>query len=241
MTEDKIDIVKDRISFVKALTKTKSNFQGNELTRRNERTQEPTHPYKHFSALRFYLLLTCFDILGHSDEFIDFASWLDSKDEKHLKEKNEIFQNCKNENALLYVSSVNKQYNQIYGASKSFNRFINDILSSENQNKLYESIRITKQSKKTPPNLKDADYVPNINKKRNFLYLIRNSFTHKGILISSFGGGIFPEVDDFNEDCNSYFHQIYSEDKKDFIYIYCVSNWPKVLIEIIEDTIKTSR
>jgi hypothetical protein len=242
MTPERIEIVKDRLDFIKILSKSKEFYRGDDLLKRHIHTDTHTHPYRHFSALRYYLCLTCFDILGQTEGFIDFYSWLNSKN--HIEQREKIFKQCENPDFHLYITSIYKEYNAIYGVSNSFSRFINQVLSDENRKKLFDSVEIKKQTKIEPQQI---EYEPTIKKKIDFMYLVRNSFTHKGKPISSVMGGFhffnFNEDEPSNYDANgtaTWAHvQVYTEHRKDFVYVHSVIRWPGILIEIIEDTIKT--
>jgi hypothetical protein len=243
MTPKRIEIVKDRLDFITLLSKSKEIFRGDNLLKRHKHTDTHSHPYGHFSALRYYLCLTCFDILGQTEEYTDFYSWLNSS--SHSKEREVIFKKCENLDFQVYISSVYREYNAIYGVSNSFYRFIHQILSSENQKKLFDSVDIKKQTKVEP---KQVEYEPTIKKKVDFMYLVRNSFTHKGKPISSIMGGFhfvgFNEDEPSSYDANGtamWSHaQVYTEHRQDFVYVYSVIKWPSILIEIIEDTIKNA-
>src|SRR5690606_8549472 len=97
---DKIGLIKERLEFIKQLTDVKEHFRGRDKVIRGNGPRDSDHPYRHFSALRIYLALTCFDILGQSDDWKDYGNWLSSKkkadernniiDKHHKKELNDI-------------------------------------------------------------------------------------------------------------------------------------------------------
>lgn len=240
MTQDKIDLIRDRLAFIDILTKTKQNYRGQHLATRHISTGENSHPYKHFSALRYYLLLTCFDILGQTENHIDFYNWINSS--KHKKERDSVMEKHKKSDVLSNINEIYKEYSSIYGVSKSFTRFIKIKINDKNRERLFDSIRITKNvrsQKGSELERRQVEYEPSIKKKIDFLYLIRNSFTHNGKSLASLGAGYW-EGDVFDEDVNIAYHQIFYEVKGDFDYVYSVYNWPKLLVEIIEDALRTT-
>lgn len=235
MTKEKIDSVKIRIELVNNLTKLRDNFRGTHLL-------EPvgengwTHPYKHFSALHYYLLLTCFDILGSNNQFIPFSTWLNSED--CSAERTDILNKATGPELLDKIKSVDSSYNQIYGTTQGFKRFINVIISNANKTKLLESIQIRKIS--TTEN-KVFEYTPTETQKIKFLFQIRNSFTHAGESFASPSGGLFDDPNDgaIIDGVRKWgFYEIYRFHKESYYLEYSVRKWPSTLIEIIEDTIK---
>lgn len=235
MNQIKIDTVKNRIAFVNDLTILRDNFKGMHLIEHNEGNGW-THPYRHFSALQFYLLLTCFDILGSNDEFIPFSAWL--VDTKRSKERNQIFNNATENQLVDKIKTVHSAYNKIYGPTQGFKRFINTVLSSKNKEKLLESLRVRKISK--PANVV-LDYTASETQKIDFLFEIRNSFTHAGQSYASSSGGLFKDADEghiIDGKIMWGYEAIYWVYKETHYYEYSVRKWPSTLIEIIEDTIK---
>ena len=162
MMKDKIENVKNRIEFVQKLTEIREHFMGKDKV--IYAAEEWTHPYVHFHALRNYLVLTCFDILGTNEEFILFQNWLNSNEKENERKKifNMLPNNiCNSENIL----KVLNEYNKIYGISQGFKRFINVIISKEDKKKLFDSIAIYK----TDNNNKYLDNKPSESKKISFL------------------------------------------------------------------------
>jgi hypothetical protein len=237
VNQNKIASIKARIELVNNLTKLRDNFKGPHLI-------EPfgehgwTHPYRHFSALRYYLLLTCFDILGSNNEFIPFSSWLNSDDKKI--EREDILQTATDKELLGNINKVHSAYNKLYGTTQGFKRFINIILSPENKEKLLKSINVRKIVK-TP--IKVLEYTATESQKIDFLFNIRNSFTHAGESYAGPGGGLFkdPDEGEIIEGKRMWGHDIiYYDHRDEHYYEYSVRKWPSTLIEIIEDTITAS-
>ena len=241
LNPERIQIVKERIALVNKLTSVRESFRGNQLIEGGGKDNSWTHPYKHYAALRNYLLLTCFDILGQTEDYIDFFSWLQSK--KLKEERENIIKKCEGTDIVLNMINVHKEYNSIYGISKSFHRFIYQILSDENRNKLFDSIDIKRRS---VSDSKPIEINVSEKMKSDFLFLIRNSFTHKGKALASPTGGVYYPFDGeekpffdpvLKKEMWGYFWN-YSEVKEKYRTDYFARKWPSLLVEIIEDTIK---
>ncbi|MDQ2179104.1 hypothetical protein [Marinifilum sp. D714] len=233
----KIENVRARLEFVNKLTTVKEAFRGTELVRKSE-NGDFIHPYIHFDGLRFYLILTCFDILGSTTEYLPFSNWLTSSSTKN--EREEIFGQINN--SELTPESVNNlylHYNKIYGVTKGFKRFITEILSDENRKLLLDNIMIRKFDSVSKIQL---EYAPSDSKKINFLYQIRNSFTHTGEPYATPASGIFDIIEDgiIMDGVRKWgYYCIHIEKNNKFYYEYYVRKWPLVLIEILNNTIET--
>jgi hypothetical protein len=234
MIEESRKQVEERIEFIKTLYSLRDEFKGPDkiqITGNNSWT----HPYKHFDGLLYYLLLTCFDILGQNGTFIDFSSWLESKEK--LEEREKIFKQYPATQDNRYLSAIYKEYNNIYGVKRAFFNFIEKIMSPENRLKLHDSIKIVKYDKFE---IKIEDFRPTAKQKNEFLFQIRNSFTHKGVSTGSEMPGIFPDygvIGNKNTSKDRGYYAIRREKKADYILIYGVKNWPQLLWGIVESTL----
>lgn len=241
---EQIELVESRILLIKQLIDAKEHFRGHDKIKKISDGYW-THSYKDYDALRIYLSLTCFDILGQPNDWVDFNSWLRSKKQKNQREI--IINRSLNDNYSELILSVNIEYNKIYGVKSSFYKFISEILSQKNRQKLFDSIKTSKQL--TPRIVKPTGTtlatgreieLPN-DRKENFLFNIRNSFTHKGISIANPAGGIFdnekPILWSPDRKPEWGFSGIHKETIDGDIITFSVRRWPFVLIEIIEDTI----
>jgi hypothetical protein len=82
-SDDTLRLVEERLEFVEIISRLNEQFLDPSLIRKvGEKGW--THPWKYFDALRNYLLLTCFDLLGQPSEFKDFQSWLQSFNPTYL-------------------------------------------------------------------------------------------------------------------------------------------------------------
>ena len=238
-------IVEERLRFLAQIEEVKENFRGPQFIAFND-AGEFTHTFKHFAALRNYLCLTCFDILGQPDKWLHFEAWLIST--KTKDERAKIFEESKENELDKKILEVYKGYNAIYGVKNSFNRFIDEVISAENKSKLLETISAAKQKNlahaypdgkhtsgmEEPFELDEAE-------KKKLLFNARNSFTHKGTSFGNDGAGIFSSFENPPEVDGELFWPaliVIKERKGDDLISYKVKRWPFVLIEIIEDTLK---
>jgi len=130
-----------------------------------------TSAWDQHDSLINYLLLTCFDVLGQGEDFVSFQKWLDSK--KLGPERQQALSSIDANLRPIEVSrALLAWYNKHYSVTKGFFRFI-DSLPKAARDELLESVHIgsTKQIKS-----EKADKM-----RRDFLYQMRNSFTHGAI------------------------------------------------------------
>lgn len=243
---DRIELIKDRLRLISLLTESKEHFSGVE-TMRVINSSQISLPYKDYTALRFYLALTCFDILGQPTDWMDFQSWLISS--KVKEERETIIDKNSTKKGTEFIKSVYSEYTQIYGVKNSFYRFMREVISDENRKKLFESVSTNIQ---LTPAIKTSEGVlsPTGRKiildnthKEKFLFEIRNSFTHKGIStgIDMAGLNDFDKPNLIPPDWRPiwmYIPILKKEINGDIIW-FNVRRWPFVLTEIIEDTINT--
>lgn len=242
---DKKTIVAERLFLIRQLDGIEPHFQGDgfELRHRGESWE---HPYQHYHALRIYLLLTCFDILGQPEAWLDFQSWLKSKKTVHIEERANILSRCQSADLIDTISYVSAQYNAIYGVKNSFYKFMREIISPPDRERLLKSIRVSTLA----PTLfgdgvvRDAlsDYDANDFFKEKFLYNARNSFTHKGIPYGTGAKGVFK---DFGEpaawpgevELRYFIVPIASEKRDGKVYQFGVVGWPGLLFDIVSNAL----
>lgn len=234
---DKLLIVKERLNFILEISKIKEHFRGiDKAIKYGPTVYDWSHPYENFSALRFYLILTCFDILGQTDEWSDYDTWLVSNAKKNEREN--IFNKHREKDLNKLLISINKDYKEIYGVKKSFVNFIRKIISDKNRGLLYASIsgiKLLTESSGGRIDLTDKQ-------KEDFLFKIRNSFTHKGISIGDKAGGIFDlekPLPHNDKNIPKWFYQEIHRCKLNGDHVaISVRKWPLLLIEIVEGTVK---
>jgi hypothetical protein len=235
---DSLNLVKSRIKLVHDLTNLKVNFVGGDkIIEVGERGW--THPYKDYQALRFYLLLTCFDVLGQPAEWKDFNSWLAKKDNP---ERDEVLAKAVGLTVLEGTKILYNHYNAIYGVKNSFYRFIKEIISEQRREELLRSITIRKYCNEP---YRELEYNATDDDKVKFLFTIRNSFTHKALSLASPGGGImmYEDIEEdgiWDEEQQKQLYgeiEIFRETKAEFSLLYAVRRWPALLHEILDEEV----
>lgn len=231
-------LVKRRLALVTKLKSLKEFFKDEKEMFFIEEN-EWGHPYQDYQALRYYLLLTCFDILGQPADWKDYGSWLNAKNNA---ERDLILEQHKDVNPLEFSKLLYARYIEIYGTKNSFYRFINEIISPERKAELLKSINIRKFEK---PSMTEIQFEQTDEEKLKFLLFIRNSHTHTGLTIGSPGGAMLSPDYDFEENGiwhegrRKYgYHVIHYEFKGTTLIQYSVRRWPALLTEIIEEALE---
>lgn len=242
--QDKVELVKDRLQLLSLLIDSKMQFSGAEKMRKDDNIYQ-SHPYKDYTALRYYLVLTCFDILGQPNDWKDFQSWLVST--KSKIERDSIIEKNGNKEEIDLIKSVHSEYSEIYGVKNSFYKFMREVISKENQQKLFDSIAtdiVISPSVKTKDGVRSGmakSIILENHHKEKFLFEIRNSFTHKGISIGINMTGLhdFDKPTPYPPDWKPVwlFNPILKKKINGDTFWFKVRRWPFVLIEIVEDTI----
>lgn len=227
-------LVHERLEFVSIISSLNPQFLDPTLIRPTP-DGGWTHPWKYFDSLRIYLLLTCFDVLGQPQSFIDFQSWLSSSSTE--AERTAALLNAKSEtDRIAAIKRVHHEYLTAYGTKNSFYRFVRDVLPPPIQDDLYRSINIRKIDSER--NI-EVEVVEAETDKLAFLYRIRNSFTHAGVSTGSPAGGVFEEhlmkpsaIDGIPM---KWMEPIHWEDKGKLRMEYSVCDWPNVLIQAVQE------
>lgn len=165
MDVERIKRVKDRLFLYDKISDLKEFFRGDEYT---EHPSEGTfdHKFRHYQALRFYLLLTCFDILGQESEFIDFNEFLNSN--KFKTERIKLLREFSTETEISKIKIMYEYYLKIYGFKKRYLYFIDNILDETQRNRLYSTIKIQKVYNAFKAGVRAEDIVT-VKKKNDFL------------------------------------------------------------------------
>lgn len=242
------EIIFNRINLIKRLIGLKNHFQGVGLF--SDGLNCENHPYMHYSALRNYLAMTCFDILGQPTKWKEFGTWLEANSTE--SERDEALKLYQAEGEIQKIISIYKYYNSKYGVKNSFYRFIKEVISEESRKKLMNSIvaiKSTEQDRRKPDggveHVYSEEELFDYQLKEKFLYSIRNSFTHKGISLADSYEAI---QSDFHKTADEPHLQNGAEywivealqwpSTKNGSLFFGSMRWPQVLIEIIEDTVK---
>jgi hypothetical protein len=228
MHDVKYSLVQDRLSLAKQILEQGEELRNPSLIQDQEAGW--THPYIQHDALINYLLLTCFDILGQSNEYLSFNSWLEASKTKYKCERDEVVERIPDSAKPVEIAKIMyAEYNNIYGVKTSFYRFIDEILTEEARERLLLSVRIGQKTRK-----EELVFIDNPSKKKEFLYESRNLFTHHLTPTGSPARGVWPELMmiENNKLMWGYSHV---RTKKD--YSYHVRRWPFELFEIISNII----
>jgi len=127
-----------------------------------------------YPQLITYLRLTCFDQLGQPIKWSNFENWLKSKKQKTKSEREEILKTLNGETPIESSVRLFSGYQKIYGNKNSFFNFLNNVIPNNQKEKLLASIRIRTYNETRlfkGREVKESD-------KLNYLYKIRNDFTH---------------------------------------------------------------
>lgn len=236
----RISLVRDRLEFVQVITDLNPQFLDPSLIKHTS-NGGCAHPWKHFDALRNYLLLTCFDLLGQPDEWMDFNSWLKSK--KHCEEVSQAISQIDGAgDSLELIKAVNLFYTKKFGVKNSFYRFINNVLPAEVKTALLYSIQISSVRTWTTGDSNGAEELQKIeddDSKIKFLYWIRNAYTHKAISTGSPAGGIWKNGARSQlvngVEMHGWLHTASRQEGEKDHYTYgAFRKWPEVLIETVE-------
>lgn len=182
------------------------------------------------TPLIIYLLLTCFDNLGQPDNWLSFGSWIKAKKEPYLTERNKITKEYELSEKLISLTEyMYESYNKIYSARTSFHNFMEEVLLEDSKNRLFDSIEIRERSLK--PERKYLRSFSN-KEKAQFLYKLRNDFTHKAQFIPN--NYVFGRREGLNEKIT--FQEIVKKDKEITVSF---TNWPYILEDIVIDGLGT--
>lgn len=196
-----------------------------------------THPWKYFDALMYYLLLTCFDVLGQPSEWVSFSEWLASG--KKAEEREVVVNSIQSSLPPIEITRhFNSKYQEIYGVKTSFNNFILKILTDEERTDLYSNIQIVRGRMDGDPNISypALGYI-NEEKKLDFLFNLRNKFTHSAVIMGSPNAGVSSQAYDaiiINGKPKKGYVEIYRETKNGEWLIYYVRDWPFLLKRLVE-------
>ena len=184
-------LIEQRLKFVEIISSLKGNFSDRSLV-----TGTPyggwTHPWVHFDSLRNYLLLTCFDLLGQPDEWVDFNQWLSSRSLED--ERNRVLATlCDGGSPVEATKEMHLAYTGLYGVRKSFFRFLDEVIPQSVLDDLLFSVKVRRIDRERNVEIAVLE-APE--KKKAFLFKIRNNYTHRAIEAGSPSGAVSPELDE---------------------------------------------
>ena len=176
--------------------------------------------FMQYESLVTYLMLTCFDLLGHNDQYVDFKKWL----EINIKKKNKCL--IESENSFKNALSLYQEYLKQYSMRNSFYRFINSLLPENARNDLLNSFKVNIIS--NPPNCDTKEISGN--NKISYLYDLRNNYTHQAQYIP--GSLHFPE--DIDKNINIAWHINYQIHTIKNVTTLSVHEWPEIFVKTVK-------
>ena len=193
-----------------------------------------THPWRYVDALRNYLLLTCFDVLGQTREWIAFDAWLKAK--KCRGERADVVaQLADTTDAVAVASALHGKYVELYGVKLSFYKFIHTVISSDSRTMLYQSIAV--------PTTIGSTQIIDLNQRFDtardgLLYRIRNRYTHQAQSFGNAAGGVF-DPSEKHYDSGGREVKVWELVGSDFFgenqTNSFVRDWPNVLISVVKN------
>lgn len=242
MNDDEVSVlIRERLEHVSLIFDLRHHFNNPELVVDVD-GKGWTHPWRYFDALMYYLLLTCFDLLGQPAEWVPFSEWLNSS-KKTAERQAAVDIIPPNADPVEITKNLNKIYQSTYGVKTSFNNFVLNTLTKSERENLYFSIKINREKKNDDPNGSNINLgeIDNEKKKLDFLFGLRNKFTHSAITMGSSAAGLFPQTYDAIEidgKMKKGYIEIHREAKNDEWLAYSVRDWPFVLQRLIESALE---
>ena len=193
-----------------------------------------THPWRYVDALRNYLLLTCFDVLGQTREWIAFDAWLKAK-KCRGERANAVQQLTDTADPVAVASALHRRYVELYGVKLSFYNFIHRVISSDTRTMLYQSIAV--------PTTIGSTQIINLDQqfdtaRDELLYRIRNRYTHQAQSFGNSAGGVF-DPSERHYDSGGREVKVWELVESDFSEENetnsLVRDWPNVLISVVKN------
>jgi len=120
--------------------------------------------------LEVYLYLTCFDLIGQPDQFMNYHDWVHKNKERCMK-----IIDSKQLNTIEFVDTSWETYIEQYGTRRSFHKFIDELLDTDIRSELFGSVIWNKRN--YPPNVEQT-IISEDKEKIKILFELRNNFTH---------------------------------------------------------------
>ena len=175
-----------------------------------------------YRGLVAYLLLTCFDLLGQNDEWIEFGAWLRSSRHETERKTNLPPENI---DPIRGAELLLAKHTQAYGVRRAFQRFVDKVLPSDVRVQLMQSIEIARSVCAPLPGENEPPVLLDDNKKAEWLFQIRNEYTHRGLYVPG-GHDVILPTDMRGDDEWWYMGDVY---KETHVIRYSVRRWPKIL------------
>jgi hypothetical protein len=139
---------------------------------------------------------------------------------------------------VVVAQHLNASYQKIYGVKRSFHNFVLDKLTDDERAELYKNIQIVRAQRGGDPNTcyPSLGYIDDDKKKLDFMFSLRNKFTHSAVTMGSPNAGVSPiAYTAFEEDGKLLkgYVEIHREKNDDEWLVYQVRDWPFVLHRLI--------
>lgn len=230
-------LVRDRLEHVDLIFELRHHYNRMELVT-DVGENGWTHPWRYFDALMYYLLLTCFDLLGQPTDWVAFSTWLESG--KNKSERDTAVATLPLEaDPIATAKHLNDCYQKLYGVKNSFYSFVLKSLTDGERTELYRNIEIIRGQVGGDPNTMypALGEITDERAKLDWLFSLRNKFTHGAVAMGSPSAGIFHQTYDamiIDGVPKKGYIAIHHEIKCDERLTYQVRDWPYVLQRIIK-------
>lgn len=195
----------------------------------------PSHRF----ALRVYLMLTCFDIIGGPRRYSSFPDWLRAKKHKHKDARESVPQGKSREED---AEALYNKYLDIYGVKNAFMRFFDERLEDAQRRDLFDSFDFIDRVPPMPYGLLPER---DVEAKKEHLYRLRNLYTHMGEVVWAYeptSAHPMPE----NLKGKKSWTMIKTEKLLEMTSWWNVDNWPEALatatraglVSLIEDALR---
>lgn len=254
LKEENIEFIRARLNLAQDLLEESDSLAGRDgydLLNPDTNKDWWRHKRHEREALVIYLLLTCFDKLGQERRFLTHQDWLNSKQDEHVNQKNEVINELPpNASSIAIAQAFTDEYQKLFGIKNNFYGGIESLPDSQRE-KLLASIDIkfidkyeqcTKNQSLPSAPLDDPALEERL--KFQFIYSKRNQFTHQ--LIQYYQGSTplaaenssepsWQAIVDNEEIQYLYAHQdIVKKGKGAYVYS---TYWPFALFEILHSAI----
>lgn len=233
MLKDKYLLVSQRLKLVEMLTETNALFRKPELIE-DVGDNGWTHPWRYVDALRNYLLLTCFDVLGQTREWIAFDAWLKAK--KCREERAvAVGQLTDTTNPVAVASALHEKYVELYGVKLSFYNFIHTVISSDARTMLYQSIKVP-TTLGSPQGINSNQAFDSA--RDELLFRIRNRYTHQAQSFGNSSGGVFDPSEKHYDSGGrevKVWELVVSDFSEENQTNSFIRDWPNVLISVVKN------
>lgn len=125
------------------------------------------------SGLALFILCTCIESIGRSNDFIQYYDWLMSR--RTRDEVNKHIKTYENEDKLIFLKKIYDEYLNVYGFRRAFYNFFFTHLNGEWQEKLSNTVEITINR---PPTFEVERKGGALESLINYLENFRNNFAH---------------------------------------------------------------